>query len=185
MGPSTRGCASMSDWMAWAGLRGKPLGLLGGVLLLAMIALAVLADRVAPYDYDEVDIFSRLKPSSGTHWLGTDNLGRDLLSRIVYGARVSMAVGFGAVLLGLAGGGLGLVAAVWGRNILWAFRPQVAGLTLIEPQLDWRVLVFTLAVALATGLVFGLAPAVSASRTGIVEALKEDTRTAGRSRRIQ
>ena len=118
MGPSTRGCASMSDWPAWAGLRGKPLGLLGAVLLLAMIALAFLADRVAPYDYDEVDIFSRLKPSSGTHWLGTDNLGRDLLSRVIHGARVSMAVGFGGVALGLLGAmAVGLVSGYFGGRL--------------------------------------------------------------------
>lgn len=87
----------------WAGLRRKPLGALGGLVLLAMIAVALLADRVAPYGYDDADIFSRLKPSSAAHWLGTDNLGRDLLSRVVHGARVSMAVGFGGVGLGLAG----------------------------------------------------------------------------------
>lgn len=88
-----------------------------------------------------------------------------------------------SLLLGLAGGAGGLLAAVWGRNILWASRPQVAGLALVEPALDWRVLVFALVTAIATGIVFGLAPAVRASRVGMVEALKEDTRTAGPGRR--
>src|SRR3972149_2546407 len=92
--PSTPGCASMTDWSVWGDLRRKPLGLLGAVLLVGMIALAFLAGQVAPYDYDAVDILSRLKPSSATHWLGTDNLGRDLLSRVLHGARVSLAVGF-------------------------------------------------------------------------------------------
>ncbi len=87
----------------WAGLRRKPLGALGGVVLLGMIVVALFADQVAPYGYDDADVFSRLKPSSAAHWLGTDNLGRDLLSRVVHGARVSMAVGFGGVGLGLAG----------------------------------------------------------------------------------
>ena len=88
-----------------------------------------------------------------------------------------------SLLLGLAGGGLGLLAAVWGGNVLWALRPQVAGINLIEPQLGGRVLLFTLAIALGTSVIFGLMPAVRASRTNMVDALKEETRTAGRSRR--
>ncbi len=84
-------------------MRRKPLGAVGGVLLILMIALAIFAQWVAPYGYDDADVFARLKPSNASHWLGTDNLGRDLLSRVIFGARVSMAVAFGAVGLGLLG----------------------------------------------------------------------------------
>lgn len=84
-------------------LRGKPLGAVGGMLLLVMAAMAVVAPWVAPYGYDDADIFARLRPSSATHWLGTDNLGRDVFSRVLHGARVSMAVGLGGVALGLLG----------------------------------------------------------------------------------
>lgn len=83
--------------------RRKPLGAMGGVLLAVMVTLALAAEWIAPYGYDDADIFARLKPSTATHWLGTDNLGRDLLSRVIHGARVSMAVGFGGVALGLLG----------------------------------------------------------------------------------
>lgn len=83
--------------------RTKPLGAAAGVLLVVMFALAFAAEWVAPYGYDDADIFSRLKPSSAAHWFGTDNLGRDVLSRVIHGARVSMAVGFGGVTLGLLG----------------------------------------------------------------------------------
>lgn len=83
--------------------RRKPLGAMGGVLLAVMVALALGAEWVAPYGFDDADIFARLEPSTATHWLGTDNLGRDLLSRVIHGARVSMAVGFGGVALGLLG----------------------------------------------------------------------------------
>jgi peptide/nickel transport system permease protein len=83
--------------------RTKPLGAAAGVLLAVMFALAFAAEWVAPYGYDDADIFSRLKPSSAAHWFGTDNLGRDVLSRVIHGARVSMAVGFGGVTLGLLG----------------------------------------------------------------------------------
>lgn len=84
-------------------LLGKPLGVVGAVILLAMLVLAAGAEHIAPYGYDDADIFSRLKPSSAAHWLGTDNLGRDLLSRVIHGARISMAVGLGGVGLGLIG----------------------------------------------------------------------------------
>lgn len=113
--PWTRASASPSRRTLRTLVRGKPLGALGGVLLLGLIALAFLADYVAPYGYDDANVFSRLKPASASHWLGTDNLGRDLLSRVIFGARVSMAVGFGGVALGLAGGTLvGLLSGYFG-----------------------------------------------------------------------
>jgi peptide/nickel transport system permease protein len=102
----------------WTFVRRKPLGAAGGLVLAGMLALALLAGRVAPYGYDEVDVFSRLKPPSEAHWLGTDNLGRDLLSRVIYGARVSMAVGFGGVALGLLlGTAVGLVSGYFGGRL--------------------------------------------------------------------
>ena len=97
---------------------GKPLGALGGLMLAAMLALAVGADMFAPYGYDEADMFARLKPSSVSHWLGTDNLGRDLLSRVIYGARVSMLVGFGGVVFGLVGATVvGLLSGYFGGRL--------------------------------------------------------------------
>jgi peptide/nickel transport system permease protein len=99
-------------------LVGKPLGALGGLMLAAMLALALGADVLAPYGYDEADMFARLKPSSVSHWLGTDNLGRDLLSRVIYGARVSMLVGFGGVAFGLAGAAVvGLISGYFGGRV--------------------------------------------------------------------
>ena len=97
---------------------GKPLGALGGLMLAAMLALAVGADMFAPYGYDDADMFARLKPSSVSHWLGTDNLGRDLLSRVIYGARVSMLVGFGGVVFGLVGATVvGLLSGYFGGRL--------------------------------------------------------------------
>jgi peptide/nickel transport system permease protein len=80
--------------------RRKPLGALGGFLVVAMLVLAVFAERIAPYDYDETIRGARLTAPGAAHWLGTDNLGRDLWSRVVYGARVSITVGFGTIALG-------------------------------------------------------------------------------------
>jgi peptide/nickel transport system permease protein len=80
--------------------RRKPLGALGGLIVVAMLGMAVFAERIAPYGYDETVRGARMKAPSATHWLGTDNLSRDMWSRIVYGARVSITVGF--LTIGLA-----------------------------------------------------------------------------------
>jgi peptide/nickel transport system permease protein len=99
-------------------LLGKPLGALGGLVLAAMLVLALGADVLAPYGYDEADMFARLKPPGVGHWLGTDNLGRDLLSRVIYGARVSLLVGLGGVAFGLAGATVvGLVSGYFGGRL--------------------------------------------------------------------
>ena len=91
--------------------------IIGGSWLLLMILVAVLASLIAPHDPYEQDLTTRLiEPVWGTggswaHPLGTDALGRDYLSRIIYGARVSLIVGFGASFIsGLIGVSLGTVA---------------------------------------------------------------------------
>ena len=77
--------------------RRKPLGALGAVIVAALLIMAVFAERLAPFDYDETIRGARMKPPSSAHWLGTDNLSRDMWSRIVYGARVSVTVGVATV----------------------------------------------------------------------------------------
>ena len=81
-------------------LRKKPLGAVGGAIVVAMLVMAAGAEWIAPYGYDDVIRGARMKPPGLAHWLGTDNLSRDLWSRIVYGARVSVTVGFATILLG-------------------------------------------------------------------------------------
>jgi peptide/nickel transport system permease protein len=78
----------------------KPLGAVGGVIVIVMVLTALFAQQIAPYPYDAVKGTDRFKGPSLQHFFGTDNLGRDLFSRIVFGARVSIEVGFGAVLVG-------------------------------------------------------------------------------------
>ncbi len=75
----------------------KPLGALGGFFVALVIFLAIFAEAVAPYVYNKRNLRSRLKPPSVTNYMGTDSLGRDVFSRIVYGARVSVSVGFGGI----------------------------------------------------------------------------------------
>ena len=81
-------------------VREKPLGAIGGALVLILLLAAILADVLAPYGYNSIDPYHRLQPYSSPFWLGSDNLGRDVLSRIIYGARISIYVGLGAVGIG-------------------------------------------------------------------------------------
>ena len=71
----------------------KPVGVLCGVIILLLIFVAIFADVLAPYDHYKMHLLDRLKGSSAQHLLGTDHLGRDLLSRLIFGARISLLVG--------------------------------------------------------------------------------------------
>jgi peptide/nickel transport system permease protein len=81
-------------------IREKPLGLLGAFIVGALLIVALCADLIAPYGYAQTDLLHRFRGLSAEHWMGTDQLGRDLLSRIIYGTRVSLTVSLGAVALG-------------------------------------------------------------------------------------
>lgn len=89
--------------------------LLGGAIVGLILLSAIFANWVAPYSPLDLDVAQMLHGPSGDHWLGTDELGRDVLSRAIFAARISMKVAFVAVSVGLAGGTLvGLVAAYFG-----------------------------------------------------------------------
>jgi peptide/nickel transport system permease protein len=90
-------------------------GWLGATIVVLMLAAAVFAPLIAPYDPVALSIEDRLLAPDGAHWLGTDQAGRDVLSRVIYGARASLAVGIGAVIIGaLIGVSAGLFAAYKG-----------------------------------------------------------------------
>jgi peptide/nickel transport system permease protein len=74
-------------------IKEKPLGTFGLSVVLIMIVMAIFAETLSPYDYDEVTLIDRMQGPSMTHLMGTDQVGRDLLSRIIYGARISLTVG--------------------------------------------------------------------------------------------
>ncbi len=102
----------------WA--RKHPTLILGALLLVAMVVLAFAAPWLATYDPQDIDPLARLQAPSGEHWFGTDALGRDVYSRAVWGARVSLLVGLSvAVLATVAGVFLGLVAGF----VRWAEGP--------------------------------------------------------------
>jgi peptide/nickel transport system permease protein len=104
----------------WADLfvrlvREKPLGLVGGVIILVLLLVALFADVLAPYGFNEILVGPKLSPPSPEHILGCDHLGRDILSRIIYGARSSVIIGLSvssmavvlAVLIGMFSGYIG------------------------------------------------------------------------------
>lgn len=103
---------------AWLRLQKNRLALFGLGLLLTMIALALITPWIAPYGYEQQDIVLGAAPPSSRHWLGTDVLGRDMLTRILYGGRVSLMVGFIATAVALAIGVLyGTVAGYAGGKV--------------------------------------------------------------------
>lgn len=95
-----RDAGSVRRALTW--LWRHPIILIGLSLLLIMVAIAILAPLIAPYDPIRVNPTQRLKPPSAEHWFGTDALGRDVFSRVIYGGRVSLLVGFSVALLSTA-----------------------------------------------------------------------------------
>jgi peptide/nickel transport system permease protein len=96
----------------------KPLGTIGGVIVAVMLAAAVLADFITPYGFSQTSLRERFIAMSAAHWLGTDQIGRDLLTRLIYGARISLYVGFGAVTLGcLLATTIGVLSAYFGGRL--------------------------------------------------------------------
>ncbi|MGH8622063.1 MAG: ABC transporter permease [Burkholderiales bacterium] len=93
----------------------QPLGAAGLVIIIAMCVCAAFAQWVSPFDPLTVDYAAQLARPSAVHWLGTDSFGRDVASRIIYGARTALAIGFIASLLGCtAGAVIGVASAYFG-----------------------------------------------------------------------
>src|ERR1044071_3086928 len=105
-----------TTWSTAAALgRRNVLASIGMVLVAVFVVFALFAPLIAPQNPSAIDLPSRLQPPNGAHWFGTDELGRDILSRVIYGARISMLVGssvvVGSLLLGLI---LGSIAGYYG-----------------------------------------------------------------------
>ncbi|MEI6705226.1 MAG: ABC transporter permease, partial [Deltaproteobacteria bacterium] len=81
----------------WPRIRRNRLALAGGAVVLALFLISLLAPLISPYDPSAINAWQVLSPPSWQHWFGTDELGRDVLSRVLFGARISLKVGFVAV----------------------------------------------------------------------------------------
>jgi peptide/nickel transport system permease protein len=130
-------------------LRRNPLVVIGGVIVLGWIVASVFAPLLAPYGPLTQRVVDRLQPPSAAHWFGTDALGRDIYSRVLYGGRISLPVGFGVVAIALViGGSIGGLAgfgAGWTDNLLMRFTDMVMAFPII-------ILAMTIAAALGPGL---------------------------------
>ncbi len=103
--------ATQKMWSAF--LRNRT-ALIGGIIAVMILTVAIFAPWLAPYDPLSQDPYMRLAPSSVKHWLGTDDFGRDILSRIIWGSRVSLIIGISSVSLGMSAGTLlGLIAGYY------------------------------------------------------------------------
>lgn len=108
-----------SQWRdVWIRLRRNKLAMVGMVIALLLALMAIFAPVIAPYGYQVQDIANRLQLPSRAHLMGTDNMGRDILSRVIYGGRISLLVSLLAVVVSLVVGGLlGAVSGYMGGKV--------------------------------------------------------------------
>ncbi|MEO6122335.1 MAG: ABC transporter permease [Ilumatobacteraceae bacterium] len=158
---------------------GRPAAVVGLVFLAIAAVIAIFASRVAPFDPAAQNLRLALKGPSGDHWLGTDELGRDVLSRLIFGARVSLLAGFEAVGVGLLlGVPFGLIAGYFGRWSDAVISRVAEGVLSFPPLLLAIAIVGVLGkgitnAMLAIGVVF--APRFLRLVRGSVLAVREET----------
>ncbi len=126
--------------------RTKPLGMAGAVIVVLMAIAAFSAEVLAPYDPLATDYAHMLGPPGAAHWLGTDTFGRDILSRIIYGSRTALLVGFGASFLGATVGAIiGVASAYFGGRV------DLLVQRLIDMVMSFPIIVLALAVVAILG----------------------------------
>jgi len=127
-------------------LRSDPLGICGLVIVVMVLLSAIFASYLSPYDPLEVDVYDRLASPSWQHWLGTDQLGRDILSRVLHGGRIALKVSLVAISISLAAGlVLGMVAGFGPR---WLDRILVV---CFDTMRSFPTIMFALAIVVLTG----------------------------------
>jgi peptide/nickel transport system permease protein len=160
-------------------LRRKPLGTLGGAIVVVMLAAAVFADVVSPYGFAQTSLRDRFIAVDRAHWLGTDQLGRDLLTRLIYGARISLYVGFGAVVLGsVIATVLGILSAYFGGRVDLLLQRAVDAWMAFPPLLLLMSIMSLVGPSVGNiTAVLGIAFGIQNSRIirGVALALKEHT----------
>ena len=159
-------------------LLGHRRGAVGALAVAVMLAAGVLAPAVAPYSYSAQSLTQRLQPPGRAHWLGTDGFGRDVLSRVIWGSRVSLEIGFLATALSLVvGSALGGAAGYFGGTADHAIM-RVADAFLSVPALFLVLIVVALfgASLLNTALVIALVTWAPAARVVRGECLALRTR---------
>ncbi|MBI3915084.1 MAG: ABC transporter permease [Chloroflexi bacterium] len=127
---------SQANWaIAWHSLRRNPLAMFGLVVLILLAAMTILAPWIAPYDPTRMDYDNLVAPPGIAHLFGTDELGRDIMSRVIWGGRESLRVAVLAILISLIGGlVLGLISGYYG-GILETLIMRVADVFLAFPSI--------------------------------------------------
>lgn len=129
---------------AWGRFKQNKLAVISLFIMATLIVLAVFAPLIATHDPAEQDLLNRLKPPSAEHWFGTDDLGRDLFSRVLYGARVSLSVGIFSVVFNVVlGVAVGAIAGYYGGK-LDSFLMRFVDVMLAFPQFFLLITVVTL-----------------------------------------
>ncbi len=127
----------------------RPVVVAGAVVIILVVIVAIFAPLLAPYGYNDQDLINHLQPPSHTHWLGTDSLGRDVLSRLIYGTRISLLVGIVAVsLAGAVGMLLGLIAGYFGGWVSNIIMRIIDALLALPPM----ILMLAIAAMMGGGL---------------------------------
>ena len=127
---------------AWRRFRHHTPAMIGLGIIVTFVALAILAPVISPYDPNAQDLAVSIQGPSGSHWLGTDQLGRDMATRLMYGTRISLLIGVVAVAIGLViGVPLGMIAGYYGgwadlaisrfADMMFAFTSILLALTLV------------------------------------------------------
>lgn len=127
---------------AWRRFRHHPPALIGLGIIVTFVVLAILAPVISPYDPNQQNLVEAIEGPSAEHWLGTDQLGRDIATRLMYGGRISLMIGVLAVLIGLVVGvPLGMIAGYYGgwadlaisrfADMMFAFTSILLALTLV------------------------------------------------------
>lgn len=134
----------LPDWLV------TPTFIIGAVILLAVLIIAIFPAQIAPYDPDAVNIVARSKAPSAEHLFGTDNYGRDILSRVIWGARIDLSIGFFGVLIPFfIGGIIGLIAG-WYGGILDSLLMRFSEIMMAFP---FTILVIAIIAILGTGTI--------------------------------
>jgi peptide/nickel transport system permease protein len=133
-------------WMIWTFARRNPTAAVGGIVALLIVFLAITAPLIAPYDPLKADFRRMAKPPNAHNYFGTDQIGRDTLSRVIYGARSSLVVAFGAVLLGTTVGSLwGLASGYLGGKF------DIVSQRVMEILQSFPDLILAMAISMAIG----------------------------------
>ena len=143
-------------------LREKPLGTMGGAIILVMVFTAIFADFLAPHDVNQINIFNTLEGPSSKFWLGTDEVGSDVLSRLIFGARVSVIIGFSAtalhvvvaVLIGLSSGFFGGKLDILSQRLVdtWMAFPSLLVVITIMSMAGRGTLQFIMVLGVTAGI---------------------------------